>query len=137
LANKRRNMRKRILVSHHARFAFILPEITCKIYCVVVMSDSNTPFLLSYEQSESASSRGTPSSPGASSPTPSLKLDAALPSAKTTDDISMIGVRKRLLEERVFGSSGTAVASSFPVNASGNMNDLLLLLLLTCTAQIL
>jgi hypothetical protein len=86
------------------------------------MGDSNTPFLLTYEQSASASSRGHAISPTAVSPVASAHQASTLKSetaTKSTEDSSYIGARKRLLEERVFGTGGTHVASSFPVDASG------------------
>jgi hypothetical protein len=89
------------------------------------MGDSNTPFLLTYENSASASSRGLISSPTVTSPVAStqvalaLKSDNAHSAIRTSDDMNSIGARKRLLEERVFGPGSAAVSSSFPVNASG------------------
>jgi hypothetical protein len=88
------------------------------------MGDSNTPFLLTYDQSASASSRGHPTSPSASSPVASIQAALSfksdmMPSVKPADDSAYIGARKRLLEERVFGTCGAAISSSFPVDASG------------------
>ncbi len=89
------------------------------------MGDSNTPFLLTYDHSASASSRGAPSSPTVASPVAftqvitALKSDNAHSANRAGDDVNSIGARKRLLEERVFGPGSAAVASSFPVNASG------------------
>jgi hypothetical protein len=89
------------------------------------MGDSNTPFLLTYDQSASASSRGAPTSPLANSPVASTqaalstKIDTMHSLIKSNDDMSLLGARKRLLEERVFGGSNANVSSSFPVDASG------------------
>jgi hypothetical protein len=89
------------------------------------MGDSDTPFLLTYDQSASASSRGLPTSPLANSPLVStqaalaFKADAVPSLNKSNDDMSSLGARKRLLEERVFGGSNVTVSSSFPVDASG------------------
>ncbi len=102
------------------------------------MADSNTPFLLSYELSASASSRVHPISPTAVSPVSSaqqgiaMKSDAANSAAKPSDDSSYIGARKRLLEERVFGAGGTHISSSFPVDASGSRPSLLCILDCEC-----
>ena len=90
-------------------------------------SRSSTPFLLTYDQSASASSRGVLTPPAATAPPgastdapPSFKPDDMPPCpAKSTDDSSSVGARKRLLEERVFGPSGVTVSSTFPVNESG------------------
>jgi hypothetical protein len=95
-----------------------LPSISRK------MGDSNTPFLLTYDQSASASSRGHPTSPSASSPVASIQAALSfksdmIPAVKPADDSAYIGARKRLLEERVFGTCGAAISSSFPVDASG------------------
>ncbi len=89
------------------------------------MGDSNTPFVLTYDQSASASSRDPNTSPTAKSPIVSTqvgansKSDAVSSSTKSSDDLSSIGARKRLLEERVFGSGNATVSSTFPVDASG------------------
>lgn len=91
------------------------------------MGDSNTPFLLTYDQSASASSRGPNTSPTAKSPVvctlvdKNSKSDAVSSLTKSSDDLSSIGARKRLLEERVFGSGNATVSSNFPVDASGAM----------------
>lgn len=98
--------------------SYTLPIISRK------MGDSNTPFLLTYDQSASASSRGHPTSPSASSPVASIQAALSfksdmIPPVKPADDSAYIGARKRLLEERVFGTCGAAISSSFPVDASG------------------